>query len=138
FASVNAAISPSVRPVDFRRKAGSLILQLDTLYDQLLPGSKLGAAAETENLRAVANFVTSRRGRAIFCKRVSQIEAQRSERRIPDQADTDRRSDHRRTVEADLQRFAGYVPKGWSLVVPQRAGIGKGRNFYADIFRQEV
>src|SRR5215831_13108670 len=118
-APVTAASSSSVRPDECRRKTGSFILkEPGPPTHQPPPRSESSAAAETENLRAVAHLYAAGRSRAVFCDGIGQVETQWSERRIPKQTDADRRSDHRWTVEPNKKCFAGYVPTGWPLVIP--------------------
>ena len=95
-APVNATISSSVRPRDCRKKIGSLMPAAVPIRSPGQPRSEFGAAAETEELRAVADFgAAACRRRTVFRKRIGQVETQRAERRIPEQADADRAADAR-------------------------------------------
>src|SRR6185503_34964 len=125
-APASSAISASVRPRDCRRKTGSLIAH-QCPCRQPRPGSESGAAAEPEDLRLVAHLISADSGLAVLGERIGEVEAQRSERGIPEQADARGRADVAKLVEADLHRLTGYVPSRRPLVAPHRAGIDEGR-----------
>src|SRR3974390_1873683 len=76
---VKAAISASVRPCACRKNTGSLMPTMPCR--QASSTSELCAAAEAEELGSVVR---------LFGHRVSEVEAQRTERRIQDQTHTDR------------------------------------------------
>src|SRR6185437_3177940 len=124
-APVNAAISANVRPCACLWNSGSLMPSLPCRHAR--PRSELGAAAEAEELRTIV----ARLGQG-----VGKIETQRPERRVPDQAHADRRSD--RLVVGDLELFAGDRPRRLALIIPQRAGVGESGDLDADFLRQEV
>src|SRR6185437_7467654 len=90
-------------------------------------GSEFRPAAEAEPLRAVV---------ARLGNRHRKIEPQRSQRGIPDQANTNRRTDQ--FVIADLQGFTRYAPGCRPFVIPKRAGIREGGQLDADFLREEV
>src|SRR3569832_314495 len=136
-APASSAISASVRPRDCRRKTGSLIAHQRPCR-QPRPGSEPGAAAEPEDLRLVAHLVSAKPGLAVLGERIGEVEAQRSERRIPEQADARSRADIAKLVEADLYGLTRHVPRRGALIAPQRARIDEGRELDADLLRQEV
>src|SRR3974390_1541152 len=76
---VKAAISVSVRPYACRENNGSLMPTMPC--HEASSTSELCAAAEAEELGSVVR---------LFGQRVSEVEAQRTERRIPDQTQTHR------------------------------------------------
>src|SRR5690348_2748532 len=90
-APVSAAISSTVRPRVCRRKIGSVISPAP--YAHARAGSELGASAEAEPLRPVV---------ALLGDRHREVEAQRAQGRIPDQADADRRADRGGIVESQV------------------------------------
>src|SRR5664279_4455728 len=124
-APVKAAISASVRPRVCRWNTGSLMPPVPCRPAR--SRSELRAAAEAEELRLVV---------ACLGQRVGKIKPQRPEWGIPDQAHADRRAN--RLVIGDLQRFAGHGPGGRALIIPQRAGVGKGGDPDANLLGQEV
>src|ERR1700676_4459868 len=109
-------------------------------------GLERGAAAELELLHAV---------KLTFGKRDGIVEAQRTERRGPDQADADRAADRVASIILQSQTgsrvgrivggtnaagrvdFAGQGPVRRPLVVIQAAGIGIDRALQAHSLRQE-
>src|SRR6185437_14037287 len=58
-APVRTTTSSSVSPGDFRRKIGSLILVEPVWCHEVPPRSELGAAAEPEKLRVVADLAAA-------------------------------------------------------------------------------
>src|SRR6185312_9796463 len=132
-----SAISASVRPRDCRRKTGSLIAHQRPCR-QPRSGSEPGAAAEPEDLRLVEHLIAADPGLAVLGDRIGEVEAQWSERRIPEQADARGGADIAELVEADLHGLTRHVPRRRSLVAPQRSGIDEGGELDADLFRQKV
>src|SRR5262249_49363050 len=144
------AISPTVKPAGWSKKIGSVIelvafssatrqpprirskAGLRRKCSRPAPRSEPGPAAEAENLGPVAAF---------FGDRIRNVEAKRSERRVPHQADAGRRTDA--LGVADRQGFTRRArlrrqPGGRPAVVPQLAGIGECRDADAKILRQEI
>src|SRR3569833_120323 len=99
---------------------------------------ELRAAAEPEHLRAVAGLAALRAVFTVLLQRISEVEAQRSERRIPEQTDTDRGAGLADAVETRRHRFTGHVPRRRTLIAPDVTRIGEGRDLDADFLRQEV
>src|SRR3974390_2098663 len=107
---------------------------------------ELGAAAKAEDLGAVADLrhiVGCRR--TVFLERVRKIETQRSERRVPQEANADRSADHRCTVKTDRHglresrlRVRQAVRRGcYPLIIPDPSRVREGGHFDADLLREE-
>ena len=64
------------------------------------------------------------------------VEAQRTERRVPDQAEADRGAD-RAGIRGGRERFTGHVKGGRTFVVHKRANVRENRAFEAGILGQE-
>ena len=100
------------------------------------PRSELRAAAEAEDLRAVADRSRDLRLRERIGE--SKRSGPSGESQIKP-TPTEERIVVSNAVEADLQRFRrSTLQAGRALVVPQRAGVGEGRELDADFLRQEV
>src|SRR5262249_37090785 len=122
-APVRAAIPPTVR-ADAVKNTGPLMPPGSPPTRRTPAGP--GSTTEAEQLRVVPRLLG---------QRVGQIEAQRTERRIPDQAHADGRADHRVVAERQRtnprhddvrtggQKLARLGERGRTLVVQELAGI---------------